>query len=318
LLQVFGLDVINLLDRALENIERLPYFQLISNSGDIQQVMNSTLTSAIAEFEQEPSNRSLKSSTIAQLFSSSAKYLKAFAQLHRLVRLGLRLGVSHSLRGIRKVLFPAMRVIWTASRVLTELRYGLGASQFIDPWLAFGNVHVIKRNSTQSAEKESHISGRAAAAEPKNDRMNLSWLGTGEGAKVWSLVACLVAIKVFRLLASRSSESFADAADQFPSNSSILVDSDGNIDAGVSESECDRPDGCSLSYPAKPRLAPRRENEDQQYSCPICHLPVLLPTAAPGGVVCCYRCLLSICHSDSPKCPWSGLPCHESNLIRLH
>lgn len=58
-------------------------------------------------------------------------------------------------------------------------------------------------------------------------------------------------------------------------------------------------------------------NQDFQ-KCPICHETRINPTASSSGYVFCFKCLVLHIRKYGPKCPVTGLPCQESQIVRLY
>jgi peroxin-12 len=61
------------------------------------------------------------------------------------------------------------------------------------------------------------------------------------------------------------------------------------------------------------------ENSDCKikWACPWCHEPRINPTASTSGYVFCYKCLLLKLRRDGEYCPVTGMPCKESQVVRL-
>ena len=55
-----------------------------------------------------------------------------------------------------------------------------------------------------------------------------------------------------------------------------------------------------------------------KWSCPLCHEPRINPTASTSGYVFCYKCLILKLRSDGEHCPLTGMPCKESQVVRLY
>ena len=72
--------------------------------------------------------------------------------------------------------------------------------------------------------------------------------------------------------------------------------------------------------PMPPIKLKQLEDQDaaQEWVCPLCHEPRINPTASTSGYVFCYKCLLLKLRRDGEHCPLTGMPCKESQVVRLY
>ena len=59
-------------------------------------------------------------------------------------------------------------------------------------------------------------------------------------------------------------------------------------------------------------------NYAEKWVCPLCHEPRINPTASTSGYVFCFKCLVSKLRQDGECCPLTGIPCKESQIVRLY
>lgn len=60
------------------------------------------------------------------------------------------------------------------------------------------------------------------------------------------------------------------------------------------------------------------QDSAQEWVCPLCQEPRINPTASTSGYVFCYKCLLLKLRRDGELCPLTGMPCKESQVVRLY
>mgnify|MGYP000026470445 CR=1 FL=1 len=70
-----------------------------------------------------------------------------------------------------------------------------------------------------------------------------------------------------------------------------------------------------LQPPPKPSRAHLSSSANPEH-CPICKEKRVNPAASPSGYVFCHRCLVSYVQKYG-KCPVTGVPCTETNIVRL-
>ena len=71
--------------------------------------------------------------------------------------------------------------------------------------------------------------------------------------------------------------------------------------------------------PMPPKKLTNSDNlHTDKWACPLCHEPRINPTASTSGFVFCYKCLVMHIRRNGEYCPLIGMPCKESQVVRLY
>ena len=165
------------------------------------------------------------------------------------------------------------------SVVAQRLLYLFGRSSAAHPLLAVLGLSLVRRPAGQSAESSSSSSSAI-------------------NYRVLVFIATLMSIRAANWLTGSEAQELIEQSGERQGGPALFV-------------APRRPDPPPL-LPAS-RANPAMSDHNL---CPLCQRQRRNPCASTGGFVFCYLCILNAVRSN-PRCPVSGLPCGEKDLIRV-
>lgn len=195
-----------------------------------------------------------------------------------------------------------------------RLRYLFGYSPYHHPILGFAKTVLVRRNAElhDMAPAGGQSQDNAKASGPKIPDYRLM-----------TLISLVVVLKMMHWV-TQQEESNADAITMVPN---LGLDGDRGTGGGATTNGGRVIDEI-LPPPPPPsvgrgRVIPSTDSALKQESCPLCKKTRVSECASTGGYLFCYSCLLESLRRDeengeTPRCPVSGIPCFEKDIILLH
>ena len=190
-----------------------------------------------------------------------------------------------------------------------RLRYLFGYSPYHHPILGFARTALVRRN----ADLHDVVPpGRVAAAREAKSNIRGDY-------RLLTLVSLIIVLKVMHWT-TQQEESNDDAITVQP----LGFGSGSTADNGAGGTIDD-----ILPPPPPPsvgrgQVVPSTDPALKQESCPLCkRTPRISECASTGGYLFCFSCLLESlrfdeARGDIPRCPVTGIPCYEKDIIMMH
>jgi hypothetical protein len=210
--------------------------------------------------------------------------------------------------------YPYLKAFYKLSVFCTKCSYLLGFTTHIHPVLAVLGITLVKKNeeigSSQIAETGNSI--QKTLLGNKNPLNSFNALSTE--AKSLLVITALISVRVADLLL-RSERPGSTA---WTGNSVFNFFRGSNRPDTSGDTENGGQGGNNIPTPPK-ALKPGRGCiiPPNSKTCSICRKKQINPCAASSGYVFCYLCLLNFVR-DSPVCPVAGIPCTESDILRIY
>jgi hypothetical protein len=210
--------------------------------------------------------------------------------------------------------YPYLKAFYKLSVFCSKCSYLLGFTTHIHPVLAVLGITLVKKNeeigSSQIAETGNSI--QKTLVGNKNPLHSFNALSTE--AKSLLVITALISVRVADLLL-RSERPGSTA---WSGNTIFNFFRGSNRPDPSGDAENGGQGGNNIPTPPK-ALKPGRGCliPPNSKTCSICRKKQINPCAASSGYVFCYLCLLNFVR-DSPVCPVAGIPCTESDILRIY
>jgi len=246
---------------------------------------------------------SQKAKTIYEMQLERAR--DAYQTNHNSTRQDTKHDIFEKFKSMYMYIFPFLHMSVEGINVAYAFAYMLGKSVYSNPSLhILGQVvgRYTMKDLKEMVEKEDDKNSQIMVAPSDLSRF------IKKSASMGILIALLMGWmgQFRRELRRRRRQIFTQGSNIFNSTAR-------NIGENAAE------DGNFMTIP--PPFPPSIKRDGTQIDptlCPLCEEERINPVASTSGYVYCYKCIIMSIRNNGKKCPITGMPCTESQLVRIY
>lgn len=229
----------------------------------------------------------------------------AYQTNHNSTRQDTKHDIFEKFKSMYMYIFPFLHMSVEGINVAYAFAYMLGKSVYSNPSLhILGQVvgRYTMKDLKEMVEKEDDKNSQIMVAPSDLSRF------IKKSASMGILIALLMGWmgQFRRELRRRRRQIFTQGSNIFNSTAR-------NIGENAAE------DGNFMTIP--PPFPPSIKRDGTQIDpslCPLCEEERINPVASTSGYVYCYKCIIMSIRNNGKKCPITGMPCTESQLVRIY
>ena len=215
-------------------------------------------------------------------------------------------------------MYPILKSVYKLSVVSYKCSYMLGLTTHIHPILALLNISLVKNKGNIGDIAKLKITPSPPSTAPSNPRpikfQQSSMPTLSSQTQAALLISALITIRIMEHLMRSDRPSASPSTDNSLLN--YFMPSRNNIDSNTNSNT----DNSNQHIIPSPTPVPKTGRgcliPPTNKSCSICRKKQVHPCASTSGFVFCYLCLLKFVRK-TPFCPVAGVPCEESEILRL-